>query len=131
MRSVSGAYLEISQSLLWLLSSFIDVVVGMDQGERSQGFGDTTFGAQPAGFAVISRKLEIPLGGDGDGCCFAVVHHAGELDVDRVFGWSRLVLAEYEAHYNGRRPHRSRELRPPRPDHPVADLSHERINVMI
>jgi putative transposase len=38
----------------------------------------------------------------------------------------RTVLAEYEAHYNGRRPHRSRELRPPRPDHPVADLSHER-----
>ena len=27
----------------------------------------------------------------------------------------RLVLAEYEAHYNGRRPHRSRQLRPPRP----------------
>ncbi len=27
----------------------------------------------------------------------------------------RPVLAEYEAHYNGRRPHRSRQLRPPRP----------------
>jgi len=39
----------------------------------------------------------------------------------------RLVLAQYEAHYNGRRPHRSRQLRPPRPDHPVADLSRERI----
>jgi transposase InsO family protein len=39
----------------------------------------------------------------------------------------RLVLAEYEAHCNGRRPHRSRELRPPRPDHPAADLSRERI----
>ena len=37
------------------------------------------------------------------------------------------VLAEYEAHYNGRRPHRSRQLCPPRPDHPVADLSRERI----
>jgi putative transposase len=35
----------------------------------------------------------------------------------------RTVLAGYEAHYNGRRPHRSRQLRPPRPDHPVADLS--------
>ena len=41
----------------------------------------------------------------------------------------RLVLAEYAAHYNGRRPHRSRELRPPRPDHPVADLSRERIKL--
>ena len=39
----------------------------------------------------------------------------------------RSVLAEYARHYNGRRPHRSRQLRPPRPDHPVADLSRERI----
>jgi putative transposase len=39
----------------------------------------------------------------------------------------RAILAQYEAHYNGRRPHRSRRLRPPRPDHPVADLSKERI----
>ncbi len=46
-----------------------------------------------------------------------------------IFGQRHLrtVLAEYEAHYNGRRPHRSRQLRPPRPDHPVADLSRERI----
>jgi putative transposase len=40
----------------------------------------------------------------------------------------RAVLAEYEAHYNGRRPNRSRRhLRPPRPGHPVANLSRERI----
>jgi putative transposase len=39
----------------------------------------------------------------------------------------RTILAEYETHYNGRRPHRSRQLRPPRSDHPVADLSQERI----
>jgi hypothetical protein len=39
----------------------------------------------------------------------------------------RTILAQYESHYNGRRPHRSRQLRPPRPDHPVADLSKERI----
>jgi len=39
----------------------------------------------------------------------------------------RLVLADYTAHYNGRRPHRSRQLRPPRSDHPVADLSQEQI----
>ena len=38
----------------------------------------------------------------------------------------RLVLAEYAAHYNGR-PHRSRQLHPPWPDHPVADLSLKRI----
>jgi putative transposase len=39
----------------------------------------------------------------------------------------RVVLAEYVRHYNGRRPHRARELRPPQPDHPVANLNHERI----
>ena len=39
----------------------------------------------------------------------------------------RTILAQFEDHYNGRRPHRSRQLRPPRPDHPVADLSQERI----
>jgi transposase InsO family protein len=46
-----------------------------------------------------------------------------------IFGERHLrsVLAQYETHYNGRRPHRSRQLRPPRPDHPAADLSRERI----
>jgi putative transposase len=46
-----------------------------------------------------------------------------------IFGRRHLqsALADYEAHYNGRRPHRSRQLQPPRPDHPVADLSHKRI----
>jgi putative transposase len=39
----------------------------------------------------------------------------------------RIILAGYEAHYNGRRPHHSRQLQPPRPGHPVADLSQERI----
>jgi putative transposase len=39
----------------------------------------------------------------------------------------RTVLSGYETHYNGRRPHRSRQLRPPRPDHPVADPSQQLI----
>jgi putative transposase len=41
-----------------------------------------------------------------------------------IFGERHLqsVLAEYARHYNGRRPHRGRQLRPPRPDHPIADL---------
>jgi hypothetical protein len=39
----------------------------------------------------------------------------------------RMVLAEYEARYNGQRPHRSRRLRAPRPDHTVADLSRKQI----
>jgi integrase-like protein len=46
-----------------------------------------------------------------------------------IFGQRHLLLAlaEYEAHYKGRRPHRSRQRHPPRPDHPAADLSQERI----
>ncbi|MGH3254605.1 MAG: integrase core domain-containing protein [Streptosporangiaceae bacterium] len=46
-----------------------------------------------------------------------------------IFGERHLrsVLAEYEAHDNGRRPHRSRQLRPPRPDPPIADLTQKRI----
>jgi putative transposase len=46
-----------------------------------------------------------------------------------IFGQRHLwsILAQYVAHYNGRRPHRSRQLRSPRPDHPAADLSQERI----
>jgi len=39
----------------------------------------------------------------------------------------RLVLAGYEAHCNGRRPHRGRQLRPPRPGHPAAGPSRQRI----
>jgi putative transposase len=37
------------------------------------------------------------------------------------------VLAEYARHYNGRRPHRGRQLLPPWPDHPIADVAQERI----
>jgi hypothetical protein len=46
-----------------------------------------------------------------------------------IFGERHLrsVLARYATHYNGQRPHRSRGLRPPWPDHPVADLSQKRI----
>ena len=46
-----------------------------------------------------------------------------------IFGRRHLqtVLSQFEAHYNGRRPHRSRQLRPRRPDHPVADLATQRI----
>ena len=39
----------------------------------------------------------------------------------------RAVLTKYVRHYNGRRPHRARDLRPPRPTHPVMNLSHEHI----
>jgi putative transposase len=40
-----------------------------------------------------------------------------------IFGERHLhrMLAAYAAHYNGRRPHRSLKLRPPRPDAPVRE----------
>jgi putative transposase len=46
-----------------------------------------------------------------------------------IFGQRHLraILAQYQARYNGRRPHRSLQLHPPRPGHPVAGLSQERI----
>jgi putative transposase len=46
-----------------------------------------------------------------------------------IFGEHHLrrVLAEYARHYNGHRPHRGRQLRPPRPDHPVPALPAHRI----
>jgi transposase InsO family protein len=46
-----------------------------------------------------------------------------------IFGEQHLrrVLAAAAAHYNGRRPHRSLMLRPPRPDAPVPELIRGRI----
>jgi hypothetical protein len=39
----------------------------------------------------------------------------------------RQTLGEYARHYNGRRPHRSLGLQPPRSDRPPVDLTHQRI----
>ncbi len=46
-----------------------------------------------------------------------------------IFGQRHLqhVLDDYARHHNRRRPHRSRELRPPRPDHAVPHLPATRI----
>jgi putative transposase len=46
-----------------------------------------------------------------------------------VFGERHLrsVLAKYARHITDDDPHRSRQLHPPRPDHPAADLSQQRI----
>ena len=46
-----------------------------------------------------------------------------------IFGERHLrsVLTRYGAHYNGRRPHRALQLRPPRPDHPAPRLDRQRI----
>ena len=46
-----------------------------------------------------------------------------------IFGERHLqsVLAGYQAPLQRTTTHRGRQLRPPRPNHPVADLSHKRI----
>jgi transposase InsO family protein len=60
---------------------------------------------------------------------FVLTARAEVTDRMLIFGERhlRVVMAEYEAHYNGRRPHRSRQLRPPWPDHPAPHLCQERI----
>jgi hypothetical protein len=46
-----------------------------------------------------------------------------------IFGERHLrkVLATYAAHYNGQRPHRTLQLRPPHPESPVTEPVYGRI----
>jgi putative transposase len=60
---------------------------------------------------------------------FVLTAHTEVTDRMLIFGERHLrsVLAGYARHYNRRRPHRSRQLRPPRPDNPAANLSQKPI----
>jgi putative transposase len=60
---------------------------------------------------------------------FVLTVRMGLSDRMLIFGERhlRLILTEQEAHCSGRRPHRSRAFRPPRPDQPVAGLSREQV----
>ena len=112
----------------------------MDLGDRAAGFrflvrdraGQFTasFDAVLAGAGIEAVKIP-PRSPRANAYAERFVLTARTEVTDRmlIFGQHHLrtVLAEYEAHYNGRRPHRGRQLQPPRPDHPVADLSRERI----
>ena len=111
-----------------------------DLGDRAAGFGFLVrdragqFTA-PSGAVLAAAGIEavkIPPRSPRANCYperFVLTARTEVTDRMLIFGQRHLrtVLAEYAAHYNGRRPHRSRQLRPPRPDHPVADLSQERI----
>jgi putative transposase len=111
----------------------------MDLGDRAAGFrflvrdraGQFTasFDAVLAGVG-IGREDPAPQP-KGERLRGKVRAHCPDRVTDRmlIFGQRHLrtILAQYEAHYNGRRPHRSRQLSPPRPDHRVADLSCKRI----
>ena len=113
----------------------------MDLGERAAGFRflirdragqfSVSFDAVLAG-AVIEVIQIPPRSPKANAYAERFVLTARTEVTDRmlIFGERHLrtILAQYETHYNGRRrPHRSRQLRPPRPDHPVADLSRKRI----
>jgi putative transposase len=112
----------------------------MDLGDRAAGFrflvrdraGQFTasFDAVLAGAGIEAVKIP-PRSPRANAYAERFVLTARTEVTDRMltFGrWHlRMIVAGYEAHYNGRRPHRSRELRPPRPDHPVPDLSLKRI----
>ena len=112
----------------------------MDLGDRAGGFrflvrdraGQLTsaFDAVLAGAGIEVVKIP-PRSPKANAYAERFVLTARKEVTDRmlIFGeWHlRTILAQYEAHYNGRRPHRSRQLCPPRPDHPVADLSRKRI----
>jgi putative transposase len=112
----------------------------MDLGERAAGFrflvrdraGQFTasFDAVLAGVGIEAVKIP-PRSPRANAYAERFVLTARTEVTDRmlIFGERHLrtIPAEYEAHYNGGRPHRSRQLRPPRLDHPVADLSRERI----
>jgi putative transposase len=113
----------------------------MDLGDRTAGFrflirdraGQFTasFDAVLAGAGV--EAVKIPPRSPRANCYaerFVLTARTEVTDRMLIFGQRHLrtILAQFEAHYNGRRPHRIRQLRPPRPDHPVADLSKKRIN---
>ena len=122
----------------WTVQQIRNLV--MDLGDRAKGFrflvrdraGQCTAssGAVLAGAGVEAVKIP-PRSPRANAYAerFVLTARAEVTDRMLIFGERhlRLVLADYTAHYNGRRPHRSRQLRPPRPDHPVADLSQEQI----
>jgi putative transposase len=123
---------------LWTVQQIRNLV--MDLGDRAVGFrflvrdraGQFTeaFDAVLAGAGI--RVVKIPPRSpraNAHAERFVLTARTEVTDRMLIFGERHLrtILAEYEAHYNGRRPHRSRQLRPPRPDHPVADLTRKRI----
>jgi putative transposase len=112
----------------------------MDLGDRATGFrflvrdraGQLTaaFDAVLAGAGI--EVVKIPPRSPRANCYaerFVLTARKEVTDRMLIFGERHLrtILAQYEAHYNGRRPYRSRQLSPPRPDQPVADLSRKQV----
>ena len=112
----------------------------MDQGDRTVSFRfliRDQAGQFIASFDTVLadariQVVKIPPRSPRANCCaerFVLTVRKEVTDRMLIFGERhlQLVLTEHARHYNGRRPHRSRQLHPPRPDHPIADLSLKRI----
>ncbi len=92
---------------------------------------DRSSGAQPE-LRDLRRGEPDPSEQDEQESDFRKAHARVMRQSEDVHGWILPALlhpcrGRSCRHYNGQRPHRSRQLRPPRPDHPIADLSKKRI----
>jgi putative transposase len=109
----------------------------MDLGDRATEFGfllraragqfTPSFNAVPAdvGIHVVKIPPRCPRAN-----CFTerfLLTATTELTHRMLIFGLRTILTTYSRHDNGRRPHRSRQLRPPRPDHPVSDRNDKQI----
>ena len=112
----------------------------VDPGDRAAGFrfladdraGQFTasFDAALAGAGIKAVKIppRSPRA-NADAERFMLTARTEVTDRMLIFGERHLraILAQDQSHYNRQRPHRGRQPRPPRPDHPVAELSTKRI----
>ena len=122
----------------WTLRQIRDLL--MDPGERAAAFrflvrdraGQCTASFDAALAGAGAEAVTIPPRSPRANASaerFVLTARTEVTDRMLIFGERHLrtILAEYQTHYNGRRPHRSRELRPPRPGHPIGDLTQQRI----
>jgi transposase InsO family protein len=112
----------------------------MDLGDRAAGFWflvrgragqfAASFDSVLADAGIEAVKIP-PRSPPANACAerFVLTARTEVTDQMLIFGQRHLrtILAGYEAHYNRRRSHRSRQFHPPRPGHLVAGLSQERI----
>jgi putative transposase len=113
----------------------------MDLGQRAEVFrflvrdraGQFTAAFDAVLAATDITVLKIPAGcprANAYAERFVLTARAELTDRILIFGEHHLrhVMNEYTRHYNQRRPHRGRHLRPPRPDQPIPALPAEQIS---